>query len=60
MNHFDFQDTKRLESFRISSRKPVRLTATVNWATHQALIERSNKEGRSMSNLMAYILETHL
>jgi hypothetical protein len=60
MNHFDSQDTKRPETFRISSRKPVRLTATVSWSIHQALIERSNKEGRSISNLMAYILETHL
>lgn len=60
MSYFDPDNSKRLESFQISSRKPVRLTATVSWSTHQALIDRSNKEGRSMSNLMAYILESHL
>jgi hypothetical protein len=60
MTYLPPNDQKRLESYRISSRKPVRLTTTVSWSTHQALINRSNQEGRSLSNLMSYILETSL
>ena len=41
-------------------RRPVRLTATVTWAVHQALVERSSYEGRSVSNLIAHLLEKGL
>lgn len=41
-------------------RKPVRITITVSHGTHQALTERCDEEGRSLSNLAAYMLETSL
>ena len=43
-----------------ATRKPVRVTATLSWSTYQQLITRSTEEGQSISNLMAYILESHL
>ena len=42
------------------TRKPVRITATVSWATYQSLIEESTMEGRSLSNLTSYVLESHV
>ena len=41
-------------------RKPVRITITVPHSTHQALCERSDEEGRSLSNLAAFMLENSL
>jgi hypothetical protein len=41
----------------IVSRKPQRVTITVNWQLHQRLVERADDEGRSLSNLMAHMLE---
>ena len=43
-----------------SFRKPVRITITVPHSTHSALEDRSDQEGRSLSNLAAYILENAL
>ena len=45
-----------INSFRSSQR----LTITVPHATLDALVERSNREGRSLSNLAAYLLESAL
>ena len=42
------------------TRKPVRVTATIPWHTHQALVQRSDLEGRSLSNLVAYLVEAHV
>jgi hypothetical protein len=39
---------------------PKRITVTLNDHVHQRLIDRSLAEGRSVSNLAAYILEAHL
>ena len=41
-------------------RSSQRLTITVANATLDALVERSNREGRSISNLAAYLLESSL
>ena len=41
-------------------RSSQRLTITVANATLDALVERSNREGRSLSNLAAYLLESSL
>jgi hypothetical protein len=41
-------------------RKPVRITVTINHATYQELENRSTQEGRSISNLAAYLLEVSL
>ena len=42
------------------SRRPQRLTITVSYAVATHLIEQSNNQGRSMSNLAAYLLERAL
>jgi len=41
-------------------RKPVRLTATVSASVQERLILYSEEQGRSVSNLIAYILEEGL
>ena len=38
-------------------RKPQRISITLHWQLHQQLLERSNNEGRSLSNLAAHLLE---
>ena len=38
-------------------RKPQRLTATLPWHVVQRLQERADVEGRSLSNLVAHLLE---
>ena len=38
-------------------RHPQRITITLSHATYQALVARSDDEGRSLSNLSAYLLE---
>jgi predicted HicB family RNase H-like nuclease len=40
-----------------ASRKPQRLSVTVSWSLHQRLEERASYEGRSLSNLVAHLLE---
>ena len=39
-------------------RRPVRVTATMPAALHEQLLQRSDVEGRSLSNLIAYLLES--
>jgi hypothetical protein len=41
-------------------RKPTRATVTLGWKLHQDLQARADEEGRSLSNLMAHLLETAL
>ncbi|MFN5193535.1 MAG: ribbon-helix-helix domain-containing protein [Cyanobacteriota bacterium] len=41
-------------------RAPRRITITIPYSTYQSLVERSGEEGRSLSNLAAYLLENHL
>ena len=43
-----------------SRRSPQRITITINWQTHQGLLDRSDWEGRSLSNLAAHLLESGL
>lgn len=45
---------------RHSFRTPKRLTITVPQALMEAMIQRSSAEGRSLSNLAAYLLEQSL
>ncbi len=46
---------KTLKAFR--SRSPKRLTITIPYTVFAALEKRSTVEGRSLSNLAAYLLE---
>ena len=41
-------------------RKPQRLCTTVSWQTAQRLQERADIDGRSLSNLISYLLEAAL
>jgi hypothetical protein len=45
---------------RLMTRKPVRVTITVPYRVNEALAERSQVEGRSLSNLAAFLLEDRL
>jgi hypothetical protein len=44
-------------SLALVSRRPQRLTITVSHHVAEHLIEQSNHQGRSISNLAAYLLE---
>lgn len=48
------------EHHAIFFRTPKRITITVPFGAYQKLLERSNEEGRSLSNLAAFLLETSL
>jgi hypothetical protein len=41
----------------VLTRKPQRLTITVSWSVYQSLIDASEDQGRSISNMAAYWLE---
>ncbi len=47
----------RAEGDRFFVRSPKRLTITVPYSTFESIVTRSSKEGRSLSNLAAYLLE---
>jgi len=42
---------------RVISRHPVRISVTISHALYQELLRRSDHEGRSLSNLSAFLLE---
>ena len=48
------------EHQRLMFRSSQRLTITVAHSTLEALVDRSQHEGRSLSNLAAYLLENAL
>jgi hypothetical protein len=58
--HQEFPKTMFAAETHVAFRKPVRITITVSHHTHQALTERCDQEGRSLSNLAAYMLENSL
>ena len=39
-------------------RSPVRISITIPYGTYEHLIHRSDEEGRSLSNLSAFLLES--
>lgn len=41
-------------------RSPKRISITVSYRAHQRLLDRSDQEGRSLSNLAAFLLESTL
>ena len=45
------------ERLGYSSRKPQRITITMSHGVHEALVEESNRQGRSLSNLASFWLE---
>jgi hypothetical protein len=44
----------------VITRSPQRISITIPWETHRRLTERSDEEGRSISNLASYLLERGL
>jgi hypothetical protein len=41
-------------------RQPQRISITISFRVHEGLLKRSEDEGRSMSNLCAFLLEESL
>lgn len=39
-------------------KKPQRISITLPYATYEQLVQRSDQEGRSLSNLAAFLLES--
>jgi hypothetical protein len=48
------------ERFRVMQRQPRRISITLSYHVHEALLSRSEEEGRSVSNLCAFLLEDSL
>jgi hypothetical protein len=48
------------ERLRLLQRQPRRITITLSYHVHEALLSRSEEEGRSVSNLCAFLLEESL
>ena len=46
-----------IDRLSLLQRKPMRVTATLNWALHQRLQGLADEQGRSLSGLIAYVLE---
>ena len=60
MNSFQESSFRSAEHFTqpsASFRSPRRITITVPYQLYQRLVEQSNREGRSLSNLAAFLLE---
>lgn len=49
-----------LSTFPLAQRNPRRLSITVPFQVFASLEERATAEGRSLSNLCAYLIEAHL
>jgi len=48
------------ERLRILQRQPRRISISLSYHVHEELLKRSEEEGRSMSNLCAFLLEDDL
>lgn len=48
------------DKLRILQRQARRVSITLSYNVHEALIKRSDEEGRSVSNLCAFLLEDAL
>lgn len=48
------------ERLRVLQRQPRRISITLSYYVHEALLSRSEEEGRSVSNLCAFLLEDAL
>lgn len=48
------------DRLRILQRQPRRISITLSYHVHEALLNRSEEEGRSVSNLCAFLLEEAL
>jgi macrodomain Ter protein organizer (MatP/YcbG family) len=53
-------DRPAVSAAELLRRRPQRVTITLSWQVRQRLQGRADTEGRSLSNLMAYLLEQAL
>ena len=44
-------------ALKLNTRKPQRITITISWSLYQSLLDASDEQGRSLSNIAAYWLE---
>lgn len=57
--HFMRSETMN-DRLRVLQRQPRRISITLSYHVHEALLSRSENEGRSVSNLCAFLLEDAL
>jgi hypothetical protein len=57
---FNTSTSSMSDKLRILQRQPRRITITLSHSVHEALTLRSDEEGRSVSNLCAFLLEEAL
>ena len=48
------------DRFRVLQHQPRRISITLSYFVHESLLSRSEEEGRSVSNLCAFLLEDAL
>lgn len=48
------------DRLRIMQRQPRRISITLSYHVHEALLQRTEEEGRSMANLCVFLLEDAL
>jgi hypothetical protein len=58
--HLPFSYAPMNERMRVMQRQPRRISITLSYQVHEALLSRSEEEGRSLSNLCAFLLEEAL
>jgi len=58
MTHSSMISDAHLQPVSPAFRAPKRITITVPYGAYQRLLERSSLEGRSLSNLAAFLLES--
>ena len=60
MNFRQSQATEETTQQRLKAlqRRPVRISITISHALYESLLRTSDEQGRSLSNLAAYLLET--
>jgi len=46
-----------IDRLSLLQRRPQRVTTTLNWALHQRLQDLADEQGRSLSGLIAFVLE---
>lgn len=57
---FPLPQENQPSGFEIASRKAQRITITISYKLHQDLFEIALRQGRLMSNLCAWLLESSL
>lgn len=60
MNHESTSKTNPFSMGATAFRSPKRISITVPYGAYRRLLDRSDQEGRSLSNLAAFLLETVL